>query len=296
MPRTIEFKVGLFVIVTVLLIASAAGYIAFKKDVFSDVHTFTFSAKSGEGFSEGMPLVFSGFQIGKVHTLELNDKGLVLIRIKVPERHVKWMRTDSIFILDRPLIGTPKIVVYTNDLTGPVLSVTDQPQVFPVDSIDEAIHKVQPLLTKVDTILENSVKITSRLSHHESLLEMLVGNRDTVGSVNAALQRLDDVSRRADRLLERFDTLTVHANDGLFGNNGLLPLVRTILIDVLEKLRHLHAIVDDLPRITSGVAESMSNIDVLKTEIESSIDTTNRLLNDIERLVPSHTQKEIQLP
>jgi phospholipid/cholesterol/gamma-HCH transport system substrate-binding protein len=296
MPRNLEFKVGLFVIATIVLIVSAAGYIAFKKDVFSRVYTFTFSAKSGEGFSEGMPLVFSGFQIGKVYNLELNEKGLVLIRIKVPERHIKWMRSDSIFILDRPLIGTPKIVVYTNDLASPVLAVTDQPEVFPVDSIDEAIHKVQPLLNKVDTILENSVMITSRLSHQESLLEMLVGDKTTVGSVNTALQQLDEVSQRADLLLARFDALAVNTNEGLFGHDGLLPLVRTILLDVIEKLRRLNAIVDDLPRITSGVADSLSNVDVLKTEIEASIDSTNRLLNDIERLVPAQKEKEIILP
>lgn len=37
----------------------------------------------------------------------------MLIKIKIPDRHVKWVRSDSTFILYRPLIGSACIIVNT---------------------------------------------------------------------------------------------------------------------------------------------------------------------------------------
>jgi len=296
MPRNIEFKVGLFVIIVLLLISAFVAYMAFKKDVFSKVYTFTFSSKSGESFSEGMPLVFSGFQIGKVHSLELNEEGLVIITIKVPERHVKWMRSDSIFILDRPLIGKPKIVVYTESLESPVLTPQTVPEVFPVDSIDEAIQKTQPLLKKVETILENSEKITATLAGKQTLLEMALGDKKTVSSINQAFVRLNDISRTLDHLLTRVDAVAAKTDDRFFGKEGILPLVRVILKDVTEKLERLNSAIDDVPKISSDVVKSTANLDKLKEDIDTALDATNALLKDIDTLLPGEKESEIALP
>ncbi len=296
MPKNIAFKVGLFIVVTVLLITALVGYVAYKKDVFSRVYTFTFSSKSGEGFSEGMPLVFSGFEIGKVQSLELNEKGVVIITIKVPERHVKWIRSDTIFILDRPLIGSAKIVVYTENLNSPVLSTEMVPEIYPVDSINEAIQKVQPILKKIDTILANSVKITTNLSGKETLLEMAVGDRESVKSINELLKKSKDIGYKLDSILKKAVSLTAKTDEGIFGADGLLPLVRTILKDIIGKLERLNATIDDLPEISSRVSKSTGDLDKLRQDIDATIDSTSELLKDIDRILPGKRGREIKIP
>src|SRR5512145_1799241 len=134
-----EFKVGLFVSCTGLVILIALLYLAIGKRVFETMHIFTLSSRSGEGFTEGMPVVFSGFNIGKVHDLELSDKGVVLIKIKIPDRHVKWIRSDSTFVLYRPLIGSARIVVNTANLNGSPLDKNKVIEVTTVNDINDAI-------------------------------------------------------------------------------------------------------------------------------------------------------------
>jgi len=296
MPKNIAFRVGLFVVVTVLLITAFVGYVAYKKDVFSKVYTFTFSSKSGEGFSEGMPLVFSGFEIGKVQSLELNEKGIVLIKIKVPERHVKWIRSGTIFILDRPLIGSAKIVVYTENLNSPVLSTDMVPEIYPVDSINEAIQKVQPILKKIDTILANSVKITTNLSGKETLLEMATGDRESVKSINELLKKSKDIGYKLDSILKKADSLTTKTDESLFGTDGLLPLVRTMLKNIIDKLERLNATIDDLPEISSNISKSTGDLDKLRQDIDATIDSSNELLKNIDRILPGEKEREIKLP
>ncbi len=303
MAKNIELKVGFFVVTTVLLIVLFIGYVAWKKDYFSKVYTFTLFAKSGEGFSQGMPVVFSGFEIGKVYDLELNEKGVVIITVKIPERHVKWLHADSIFILDRPLIGTPKIVVYTSNLESPVLSTESVLEVFPVDSINDAVQRVQPLIEKVGTVADNIVKITSTLAEKETLLEMAVGEKATVTAVNDTLRQLtalasstEDILLNIANITKEVDGMTREAKDGLFSDGGILPLVSSILRDILDKLKTLNAVIEDLPRMTGEMTRSTDNLEVLRRDIDRAVDSVNEVLRGVERLIPLKEEKEVRLP
>jgi phospholipid/cholesterol/gamma-HCH transport system substrate-binding protein len=304
MPKNTEIKVGFFVVATILLVVLFIGYVAYKKDYFSNVYTFTLSSKSGEGFSEGMPVVFSGFEIGKVYDLELNEQGIVIITIKVPERHVRWLHSDSIFILDRPIIGSPKITVYTGNLQSPVLSTDTTPEVFPVDSIDDAIQRVQPLIEKAGAVADNIARITATLSEKESLLEMAVGDKKSVASVNDTLQKLTSMGDRAEGILKNLERITAKldgmagkTDERLFGGEeGILPLVSSILKDILEKLKTLDAAVEDLPKLTGDVVRSTDNLELLRRDIDRAVDSVNEVLKGVERLIPVKKEKEIGLP
>jgi phospholipid/cholesterol/gamma-HCH transport system substrate-binding protein len=296
MPRNIEIKVGVFIIVSLLLIGVSVGYVAYKKDVFSKVYTFTFMSKSGDGFSEGMPLVFAGFKIGTVDTMELSEKGTVLIKIKIPERHIKWTRKSSIFILERPLIGQPRIVVYTDDMNSPVLSTDTTPEIFLVDSIDEAIQKVQPLLTKIDRILDNIVTISSNLSQKETLMEMAVGNKKSVASVNEFLQSVHTMGNRLDTILSKINTVIARTDQGLYGSDGLVVLIRTILVDIIGKLERLNKAIDDIPAVTGQVARSTGDLDKLRKDVDDTIYSMQEILKDIDKMIPLKKEREINVP
>ena len=146
MPKKIEFKVGLFVIVTSVLIIACGLYLAYSKGFFTREYIYTLSSKTGEDLTEGMPVLFSGYKIGRVEKLELNDQGILLIKIKIPQQHVKWIRSDSAFSLYKPLIGSSRLIVTTEHLNSPELSPKKIPEITVVNDINETIKKVQPFL------------------------------------------------------------------------------------------------------------------------------------------------------
>ena len=52
-----EFKVGLFITITTIIIVASLLYLAHEKGLFAKIYTFTLSSKSGDGLTEGMPVV-----------------------------------------------------------------------------------------------------------------------------------------------------------------------------------------------------------------------------------------------
>ncbi|MGZ3634428.1 MAG: MlaD family protein, partial [Syntrophales bacterium] len=246
MLKRAEFKVGLFVVLTSLLIIMSLAYLAYSKGFFTNEYIYTLSSRSGEDLTEGMPVVFSGSKIGKVEALELNDQGILLIRIRIPEQHVKWIRSDSKFSLYKPLIGSARLIITTDNLNSPPLPLKTVPEIVMVSDINETIKRVQPTLDKVDKvvahiesitasladpqgdvnkILRHSERLTENLAKKDTLIEMAGGSKESVQSVNESLKKVRDILVKTD--------------DQVYGKDGVLPLVRTILKDVIVKLEKM---------------------------------------------------------
>jgi phospholipid/cholesterol/gamma-HCH transport system substrate-binding protein len=305
MPAKIEFKVGLFVIVTTLLIIGSIGYVAYKKGIFEEVRTFTLSSKSGEELTEGMPVVFSGFKIGVVHSLELSENGSVLIKIRVPERHVKWVRSNSRFIVNKPFIGSSRIVVLTDDLSSPVLSKEKVPDVATANDINEAIKKLQPMFEEVNKVVANVEKVTANLADPQGDVRKILRNSEQVTAgidsilkddVREILKNSEQVTARVDSILTKVDTMAAKTDETMYGKEGLLPLVRKILEDLLVKLGKIDVALDNVVKISADTADSTKDLKLLRSEIDTTVNSINDLVKEINRKIPFKEKPEIKLP
>ncbi|HLA04534.1 MAG TPA: MlaD family protein, partial [Syntrophales bacterium] len=312
-----ELKVGLFLIISTMLIAASIGYVAYRKGFFAKVYTFTLSSKSGEDLTEGMPVVFSGFKIGTVHALELSDDGSVIIKIKIPERHVKWIRMDSTFIVNKPFIGSARIVVVTDNLQSAVLSPKKAAEVVNVSDINEAIKKLQPLLEKVDKIagnieiltkniadpkgnvhkiLANAENLTANLAQKKSFLEMAISDRESIDAIHAALKKTRDITTQVEAILQRVDKMAGKTDDMVYGEEGALPTVIKALKDVLAKLEKLNTTIDNINKISNEAADSTSDLKVLREQIDAAVTSLDNLATELEKKIPFKKAPEIKLP
>ena len=91
MIQKVELKVGLFIIITTLLIMSSIGYVAYKKGVFSKVYTYTLTSRTGENLTEGMPVVFWGFTIGQVSSMEAKKEWTAPGACRTIELDIAWL-------------------------------------------------------------------------------------------------------------------------------------------------------------------------------------------------------------
>ncbi|MBN1614601.1 MAG: MCE family protein [Deltaproteobacteria bacterium] len=317
MQSKIEFRVGVFIVVMTLLIASFIGYVAYKKGVFTKIHTFTLSSRSGEDLTEGMPVTFSGFTIGKVSSLELSDSGIVLIRIKVPDRHVKWLRADSRFIINKPLIGSSRIMVSTEKLDSPPLTEEIVPEVMTIADISEMVAKVTAILERVNQIaasldamakrlsdpegdlnriLRNAEVMTAKLSKKNSLIEMAVGDPQSVRSLHEAIRKIKDVVQQVQAILKNVEGLTVKTDEKVYGKDGVLPLVIDILQDVLAKMEKLNKSIDNINKISSDAAGATTDLGSLRAEIDATLDEIKTLVAELNAKISFKKAPEITLP
>ncbi|MEN6468323.1 MAG: MlaD family protein [Smithella sp.] len=312
-----ELKVGLFIGCTAVTIILALFFLAAGKGFFEKMHVFTLSSKSGDGFTEGMPVVFSGFNIGKVQALELDDKGIVLIKIKIPDRHVKWIRSDSKFVLYRPLIGAARIDVNTSNLNSSPLDTNQITEVTVVNDINDAIAKVEPVLEQVTQIAENiehltrnlsdpkgdlnralsnAEKITSNLASKKSLVEMAVSDEESVKALNDSLKKLKDITTSVDRILKKVDKMADKTDHEIYGKNGALPQINVILRDIVGKLQKLDKTVDNINKISTDTSEGMKDFHILRSDIDDAVNALGDVVKKLDAIIGSKKSPEFKVP
>lgn len=312
-----EFKVGLFIGCTIIIILAALLYLAVGKGVFEKMHSFTLSSRSGDGFTLGMPVDISGFKIGKVQALELNEKGIVLIEIKIANRHVKWIRSDSSFILYRPLIGSARIVVNTTNLNSPPLDANNIPAVIIVNDINDAIAKIEPVLERVtqiadnverltrtlsdpkgdlNRVLGNAEKITTNLASKKSLVEMVISDEESVKALNESLKKLKDITNNVDQILTKVDKMADKTDSELYGRTGVLPQVNVILKDVVGKLQKLDKTIDNINNISTDASEGMQDLPILRSDIDDVVNSLDDVVKRLDAIIGSKKSPEFKVP
>jgi phospholipid/cholesterol/gamma-HCH transport system substrate-binding protein len=281
------------------------------------MHVFTLSSRSGDGFTEGRPVDFSGFNIGKVQSLELNDKGIVLIKIKIPDRHVKWIREDSAFILYRPLIGSARIVVNTSNLNSPPLDIDKIPEVIIVNDINDAIAKIEPVLNKVtqiadnverlartlsdpkgdlNRVLGNAEKITTNLASKKSLVEMAVSDEESVKALNDSLKKLKEITTNVNVILTKVDKMADKTDHEIYGKDGALPQVNAVLKDIVGKLQKLDKTINNINKISTDASEGMKDFHMLRSDIDDVLNTLSDVVKKLDAIIGSKKAPEFKVP
>lgn len=306
--RHLELKATLLLGLLVLLVGGAALYLMYARGVFEETQPLTLVADNAEGVAVGMDLTFSGFPIGRVRRIELAGDGNAHVLIDVASNDAKWLRTSSVFTLERSLVGTARLRAYSGVLSDPPLPAGAVRNVLIGDAAAEipkllgsATLLVQQLaqLTDADSALSGSLAqvraLTEKLNAPGGALGVLLGQP---GSGEQLAQTL----ARTNTLLARLDTLAAHADRQVFGADGLMPDARsavrqlnTMLGEVRESLRKVDGVLADAQAVGANARAATEDLGLLRAEVENSLRKVEQLVSEIQRRWPFARDSEIRL-
>lgn len=307
--RTIQFKVGVFVVAMALLFAGFLVYLLYAKDFFESEQNLYLTASDAEDIEVGMPLVYSGINIGTVRRVGLTEKGKIQVKVAIPTTQSKWLHHDSIFWLDRPMLGTAKIRAVSPFATSPPLP-PDASR--PLYGVEEKKDTTQ-LLDKVDSVLENVENLTKKdgklaaiLTHLATISARMAGDHGVLGGVMGSPEKaervialLEDVRalvRRHDELAKRLNRLTRTADQKLFAEGQVSDQLAGALADTRKTLQQTGDSLKKLDAILSDVKDSSSDLPRLRDEVESTLHKTQTLINELNETWPFAKPKELVLP
>ncbi|WP_157314676.1 MlaD family protein [Chitinibacter sp. GC72] len=99
--QLLGWRVGVFAAVIGLIIISLIAVLAERQGLFNPKTRLHFVAESGAGLAPGLQVRLSGFRIGVVDEVSLNEQAKVDVEILVEERYMKWIKLDSIALLQQ---------------------------------------------------------------------------------------------------------------------------------------------------------------------------------------------------
>lgn len=312
----LHFKVGLFAAASLLLAGIFIVYLLHARGFFEDTFHLQLAAASADNVAPGVPVVFSGIEIGRVTALGLNDYGGIIIHAEFLGRNARWLKETSTFTLDKPIVGSARIRVDSPDLDAPMLPDDSTMLLLSSDiskEIPELLERVKVILGNVEhltrkdgeinAVLANVKTMTKRMNGEYGMLEGVLGSPEKARAVTDSLDSIRALVAKLDSLALKIDGMATKTDQWLFAPDGVannvhesLAQVRLMLNDAQSSLKKADALMSNAVDISANVKEGTQDMAELRTEVDDAVHKANALVNEINKKWPFKRDPEVKLP
>ncbi len=274
--KHLEKKIGAFAAVAILGIIAVLLLIGMEQEFFTAKYTLRFTVEKGTGFSRGMPVKLSGFRIGHIKSISLNEKAMVDIRIQIDKQYQKWIRKDSVArLVKEGLVGDNIIEVSVGTPTAPLLKDGDTIVYEKTRGLEEVANdiadKVKPVLVEVRDII-------SYINDPNGDIKQSLGNiRRLTGNLEGTRQNTDDllITTRTS-----IGTVAGTANRTLENANARINSLEPLMAKMDSSLAKI-------PPILEKVDDTMANVEKSTLELRKAAPRIQPLLSKTEDTMES---------
>ena len=302
LPAHLELKaVGLLVLVASLIIGFVL-YVMVARGVFESTQQLVLVSDDSEGIIVGMDLTFSGFPIGRVRRIELASDGKARMVVDVPRDDAHWLRSSSIFTMERGLVGDTRIRAYSGVLTDPPLPANAERTLLRGDTaaeIPRLVASARELLENLDNMTSSQSSLNTSLAHLKTVTERLSGRYGALTTVlgsEANAQKIITTLDRTNALLAKTDQRIYGSNGVMDSTQAAIGQLDALLSDTRASLKKVDAVLEQAQAVGANVRIASTDLGILRAEIESSLRRISQLTNEINRKWPFARETEIKLP
>jgi len=298
----IERKAVLLLVLVTSLVVGFFLYVMYARGVFESTQQLVLVADDSEGVLVGMDLTFSGFPIGRVQRIELSADGHARIVIDVPRKDAHWLRTSSIFTMERGMVGETRLRAFSGILSDPPLPENSVRTVLRGDTsaeIPRLVASARALLENLETMTSADASINTSLGHLSRMTERMNGR---YGMLSGVLGSEDNAKKIIDTL-DRTNALLAKADQRVFGPNGVMDgtqaavtQLTAVLTDVRTSLKKIDAVLVEAQAVGANARVASTDLGALRAEVEISLRKVSQLVDEVNRKWPFARETEIKLP
>jgi len=263
--RHLERKIGIFSLLALAGVVLVVLLLGMQKNLFTAKYTLVFTVDRGTGFNKGMPVKLSGFRVGRITDMTLNEQAMVDITIEVAKKYRKWIRSDSTIKLRKEgLVGDNIVEIAVGSLDKPELKQGESVIYVKTKALDEMAdeiaEKIKPVLIEVRDIIGYINDPNGDL-------------KKTVHNLNILTRNLETTRDNADTLL-----ITTTRNLETISNRTTMLLDNTSRkIDSLDIAR-VNATLEKLPPLLEKTDAVMANVTAISFESKKLAEKTFPLI------------------
>ncbi len=301
-PAHVETKAMILLAVIAALIIGFVVYVMYARGVFEPTQKLVLETDNSEGVIPGMDMTFAGFPIGRVRLVDLGADGKVHIVIDVSKGDAKWLRTSSVFTLERSVVGETRIRAFSGVLDDPPLPDNAIRPVLRGDvtaEIPGLVATARSLLNNLENLTADGSAMSGSLENIQAMTGRLSGK---YGLLSGALG--DDEASKFVQTLQSLDTLLAKTDQRLYGKKGMVEDAQAavvelqgVLQDARGTLKKVDAVLVEAQAVGSNARVATEDLGALRGEVDASLRKVNRLVDEINRKWPfGQAKQEIKLP
>jgi phospholipid/cholesterol/gamma-HCH transport system substrate-binding protein len=274
--KQLEKKVGIFIIAALVGVLAVVLIISVENGLFRSTYGIRLTSPKGTGISQGMPIKLSGFRIGRVKSITLNDTAAVDVVLQIDKKYSKWIRKDSVAkLLKEGFIGD-YIIEISGGTSAELIPENGEIALEKTKALDELAEEIAE---KVKPVLMDIRDIITYVNASDGDIKQTLRNLNTfTGNLETSREKTDRLLTGSRQMLEgafnKFDVILVKAESRVDQVAPLLEKVDSSLGQIDQRL----------PVLLGKVEKSLSNLETLSGELRN---TTSESVPKIPGLIDS---------
>ena len=233
--------------------------------------------------------------------------------VDVPRNDAHWLRSSSIFTLERGLVGGAKLRAFSGIPTDPPLEDGAARALLVGDAgaeIPRLLAAAKDLLENLNALTAENSALAASLANVQGVTGKLNGPNGAMGLIAGDDKNAQQLAERANKLLvtvnalaTKADSLIGHADTQVFGKQGVMTDAQAtivqlngLLADARNSLKKMDAVLIEAQAVGANAKEATADLGTLRGEVESSLRRVEQLVNEINRKWPFKRDTEIKLP
>ena len=280
-PRFVRLtgKVGLFFIIAAAGIIATVVSIGIERGVFTAKYRINFTVDKGTGFFEGMPVKLSGFKIGKIDSMSLDENAKVKVTLLISKKYSKWIRQDSKAILTKEgFIGEGVIDISVGSANKPVIGDGGVIQNEKARGLEDIAEEVKPVLNEIRDII-------SYVNDPKGDIKQALANLKTLSSgLNATKENADKLLKNAD---SNISSVSSDASKALKNIDKTVSSMNDKINPVIDKLNRT---MDNAEKTTANLKDAVEKaapkVPPLLNKGEDALSDTSEVVKSLKQIWP----------
>lgn len=275
-PRFIflRSKIALFIGVALAGCVILLFFIGKHRGYFVKTEDFYFITPKATGLYKGMAVKISGFKIGRLKDIILQDDGSVKVTLSIEAARTKWIREDSVAVFGKEgLIGESSIEIIPG--TGKALKPGGVIKFEKQKGIEEMAGELK---TEIEDILKGIKQTVNYINEPHGSLRKTLSNAEKVSEnlieTTALMNKiLNEINSKAPSITEKSEATVEQLNE----------LIK-------ETRKNLNSLSADLKEISQAIKTTTNkDLPVMVEQTKKTLEDMDEILRSLKGMWPIRT-------
>ena len=281
-PRSMEIKVGIFLVVCLIVTAGLVIKFGKLESIRAKTYTITVVFPNVAGLVRDANVMYAGIPVGKVKDIRLSEEGELKVRVFLSIYEGYTIRKDAQFVINQSgLLGDRYVDVVPRSATAEALKPGQEVNGMSSVDLTEAMRGVVDVLRQTAGTIARIDEAVRRTDQAIKRFDGVVLTTQNLEHVSATLVNIDAATSNAANAIA---SLRVVMDDSRETISNTLHTLSGAADNMGDASKHVQKIVadneDEIHAAAQNLASSMARLNAIVEGVEKGQGTAGKLFTD----------------
>lgn len=268
-----KFKLGLFVIISTLILVAALYFIGNRQNLFGGTFRISAVFNNVNGLQLGNNVRYSGINIGTVKNIVMINDSTICVDMLIEDKMLQHMKKNAIAAVGSDgLVGSMVINIVPGKEVAAALKPGDTIKAYNKTSTTDMLETLNTTNDNAAMLTSDLLKITTDIRQGKGTIGMLVKDDELASDLKETVVNLKSVSINASSTIRELKNIVNAVNYD--------ESLAAVLLSDSVSANKMKSIIANLEKSSSGIDAVINNLNKVVLEVKNSDGTYNYVLND----------------